>query len=453
MSGVAKMLLQAGVKVSGSDLQTSEITDELKKKGIDIKIGEDKHHIPAETDLVIYSSACPENNLERVEARHRNLRQVTNFQFLGEWTAEQHPVLVCGTHGKSTTTALLGLMLIEAGFEPTVLVGSRVPAFKEGNLYLGKSDLIVIEGDEYAKHFLEFQPAAVILNNIELDHIDVFPDLEAMLVAFRELLSRLRSNGLVVANADDPRIQTLIGQERGRLEARGVKIKTFGFGSHADFQIADVITRDETQVFALRDEQGLVSRFTLAIPGKMNVMNAAAALTLGFQMGVGAEVARRVFESFTGVWRRFEKVGDRNGILVISDYGHHPTAVQATLEAAKSFYPGRRIVLCFQPHHRNRTKNLFLDFISSFDKADILLLAEIYDVAGRDDQGDQDISSRDLQQAILHHDADRGAKRQVEFAEGPEQALTLLTHWKKTNDVILVMGAGDIYKIGTRVLE
>ncbi len=452
-SGVAKLLLQHGVAVSGSDVQASPFTKELIKWGADVAIGHAAENVPDRTELVIYSSAVPSDNPERAEARRRNIKQQNSFQFLGEWSEDQHAILVCGTHGKSTTTALLGLMLKEGGLDPTVIVGTKVPAFKEGNVSLGSSDLVVIEGDEYARHFLEFHPSAVILNNVELDHTDVFPTIEDLMQAFRELLTRVRSNGVVAANADDARVQTLIGEERARLEARGVRIMTFGFGSHADMQIMDPIVRDGMQIFALRDEQGLVSRFSLHIPGRMNVMNATAAVTLALQLHVDVEAIRRVFASFRGVWRRFEILGERDGMLAISDYGHHPTAVQATLDAAKLFYPGRRLVLCFQPHHRNRTKHLFLDFVPAFDKADVLLLAEIYDVAGRDTADDQDISSRDLQDAVMRHDADRGIKRPVDFAPDPESALDTLKRWRKPGDVIIVMGAGDIDRIASRVLD
>ncbi|HEU0050700.1 MAG TPA: UDP-N-acetylmuramate--L-alanine ligase [Patescibacteria group bacterium] len=453
MSGLAKLLQKSGVRVSGSDVAASELTDALRKYSIDVKIGHDAENIPEETDLIIYSSAVPETNPERAEARKRGIPQLTNFQFLGRWTETKHPILVCGTHGKSTTTALTGLLLIQGGIDPTVIVGSQVPDFKDGNIYFGTSDLVVIEGDEYAKHFLEFEPSAVILNNIELDHTDVFPDLESLIRAFRELLLKVRHGGLVVANADDARVQTLIGEERGRLESRQIKIKTFGFGSHADLQIADCLPKPQGQTFALRDETGLLTRYSLHIPGRMNVMNAVAAMTLAQYLGVSPQAIRETFDRFKGIWRRFEIVLDRGQVTVVSDYGHHPTAVAATLDAAHSFFPGRRIVLCFQPHHHNRTKQLFADFIPSFDKADALLLTEIYDVAGRDAAEDQNVSSRDLQEAVLHRDEERGIKRLVEYASDPKEALNLLKRWRKPNDVVIVMGAGDIYKIAVHVLD
>jgi len=453
MSAVAKLLLREGVRVSGSDANQSEATRELATKGIEVKFEHRAENVPPETELLIYSSAVPEDNPERAAARQHGIRQLNNFQFLGEWTQDKQPILVCGTHGKSTTTALAGLMLIKAGLDPTVIVGSRVPGFAEGNIYFGGNELVVIEGDEYEKHFLEFEPSAVVLNNLELDHTDVYADTAAVGEAFRDLLKRLRPGGLVVANADDPRLQTLIGQERARLEGQGVKIKTFGFGSHVDVQVVDNTVRAGEQSFALRGDDGLVTRFLLHVPGRMNVMNAAGAVALAISLQVPTDAIRRVLGNFSGIWRRFEKVGEMGNVVAISDYGHHPTAVAATLDAAKAWYPGRRIVLCFQPHHRNRTKHLFADFVPCFDKADALLLVEIFDVPGREAAEDQDVSSRDLQDAVARRDAERGTKRLVDFARDPADALEILKRWRRPGDVIIVMGAGDIYKIALKVLD
>ena len=452
MSGVAKLLKRAGVSVSGSDVEASEVTEALGRLGIEISIGHDKENLSEFIDLIIYSSAVPEMNPERAEARKRTIPQLTNFEFLGEWTRGKKVILVAGTHGKSTTTAMLGLMLEAGGRDPNVIVGSKVPSFPDDNVRFGKSDIYVIEGDEYAKHFLAFEPYAVVLNNIEMDHVDIFKDLDEMIDTFRELLSNLQPNGILVANADDKNVQTLIGQERSNLEAKNITIKTFGFGSHATQQVLDYIVHPGEQSFALKNIRGLATRFRLHVPGKMNVMNVAGALSLAFHAGIGSDVLQNVVESFEGIWRRFERVAEKNDVIVISDYGHHPTAVRETLEATKRFYPGRRIVLCFQPHHRNRTKHLFKEFIPCFDQADVLLLAEIYDVAGRNDKADEHISSRDLQEAVIRHDAEHMIRRKVEYADSPTSALETLKRWKQERDIILVMGAGDIYKIAKNIL-
>lgn len=451
MSGVAKLLVRAGVSVSASDIASSEITDELIKKNFNVKIGHTEKNVPAETQLIIYSSAVPENNPERMEGRTRGLTQLNNFEFLAQWFADHDIFLVTGTHGKSTTTALTGLLLTEAGLDPTVIIGSCVKAFPEGNVRAGQSSQVVIEGDEYAQHFLSFHPRGLIINNIEWDHPDAFPTLDDLMQAFRDLLKRVRDGGVVIANADDPRVGTLIGEERSKLEARGIRIRTFGFASHADMQVIDHVIRPGEQTFSLRDEQEPASRYLLHVPGRINVMNATAAVSLTSLFGVNSDVIRHVFGLFQGIWRRFEKIVEQDGITVISDYAHHPTAIAATLEAARQWYPGRRIVLCFQPHQHKRTQELFLDFVPAFDRADVLVLTEIYDVVGRHEDAES-VSSRDLEQTVRHHDADRGAKRLLEYAANPEEALAALRRVRLKGDVIIVMGAGDIYQIAKRIL-
>jgi len=453
MSAVAKLLKKEGISVSGSDAAESLLTRELAALGIPVAIGHAATNLPANTDVLIYTSAVPETNPERMEATRRKIPQLTNFEFLGEWTKEMQTVLVTGTHGKSTTTAMLSLMLLEGKKDPSVIVGSRVPFFSEGNIRFGTGNLYVIEGDEYARHFLAFHPYGLIINNIELDHTDIFPNLQALEDTFRELLRQVRENGFVIANADDPNVETLVGEERESLEARGIHIIKFGFGAHANVGVADYASRPGEQVFVLRDVRGTMTRMSLLVPGKMNVMNAAAAAAMATHLGVSVEDVRLALETYRGIWRRFELVGEKDDVTVISDYGHHPTAVRVNLDASKSFYPGRRIILCYQPHHRNRTKALFDDFIPAFDKADAVVLVEIYDVAGRDAEEDRVVSSRDLQEAILKHDADRKVNRPIEYVASPADALALLKRWRKPNDLIIVMGAGDIYQIADKVLS
>ncbi len=427
MSAVAKLLLANNIQVSGSDAVENEATQELRARGVDIQIGADAKHIPANTDLAIYSSAVPQQHVERQAARDRSIKEQTNFEFLGEWTKDKRAILVTGTHGKSTTTAMLGNILIQGDLDPTVIVGSRVPGFPDQNLRLGTSDLYLIEGDEYAKHFLEFTPDAITINNIELDHTDIFKDLADMVDTFRQLLRQMKPNGLVVANADDKNVMQLIQEERKALLEKGIAIQTFSF-----------------------TEPGLP--FKLSVPGKINILNASAAATVASSFGVRQEDIKTALQNFTGIWRRFERIAEKDGTLIISDYGHHPTAVRETLQAAKDFYPDKRLVLCFQPHHRNRTKELFTEFVASFDLADIVLLCEIYDVKGRDAGKDQDMSSRLLVEAVQARDAKSGNKHLVEFTASPAESLTRLKQLVQPNDLVLIMSAGDLYTIAPQIL-
>ncbi|MFH1705143.1 MAG: UDP-N-acetylmuramate--L-alanine ligase [Patescibacteria group bacterium] len=451
MSAVAKLLLSAGVHVSGSDLSANDQTEILAARGASIYIGEAPENIPQDCELVITTSAAPVANKERIAAAERRIPEMTNFAFLGKWFAEAKTFVVAGTHGKSTTTAMLGLILERAGLDPTVIVGSKVPTFTDGNLRLGKSDLFVIEGDEYAKHFLEFKADGVILNNLELDHTDVFTNIENLLLSFHELVGQVKDGGIVVVNISDARLAGLIETEWEALNGRGIKIVTFGLATGATLASEEsgdawsVSSRQTAELHAVRLNRNETQHdFNLHVIGEFNAMNAAAAALLAEAVGASWQDITAALESFKGIWRRFEFLEDRQGALIYSDYGHHPTAVSATLKAARTAFPDKRIVLCFQPHHRNRTKILFLDFVPSFDLADVLVLGEIYEVSGRDDEPDKDISSRDLLDALARHDASREAKRVLEFGGAIAAAVKRTLELSVAGDLVIFMGAGDI---------
>ncbi|MFH1620949.1 MAG: UDP-N-acetylmuramate--L-alanine ligase [Patescibacteria group bacterium] len=442
MSAVAKLLLSQGIKVTGSDLVESEETRVLAERVAKISIGHSESGVPADADIVIYTSAVPESNPEREEARRRDLLELTNFQFLGEWFKDAKTILVTGTHGKSTTTSMLGLVLERAGLDPTVIVGSKVPSFPEGNLRIGQSEYFVIEGDEYAKHFLEFHPYAVLINNIELDHTDIFPTLQDVIAAFRELISKIKNSGIIVANVGDERVASLIEIERVNLESRSIRIIRFNGQSEADWKISS--RQDQESSHLSMERMGVTYRFELSVPGFMNALNAAGAALMARELGTEYQDIAVALQGFKGIWRRFELLKDTDGIKIYSDYGHHPTAVVATLKMVKEAFPDSRIVLCFQPHHRNRTRNLFDYFVSSFDLADVLVLCEVYDVAGRDEVADADVSSKNLVEAVVKWDTDSGIKRLVEYAPNPAEAVEKVQSLMKPGDVVIYMGAGDI---------
>lgn len=441
MSAVAKLLLAAGVKVSGSDVRANEQTKILAERGADIKISERAENIPADCELVIITSAAPATNQERLEAGRRALPELTNFAFLGQWFADAKTIVVAGTHGKSTTTALLGLMLERAGLDPTVIVGSKAPGFPDGNFRPGQSDLFVVEGDEYSRHFLEFNAHGLILNNLELDHTDVFANLEAVLQAFHELVNQVKTGGVIVANVADKNVARLLETEADSLQARNIQIIRFGGGAGA-WQVTSEQTDHQHEISLVKD--AATFRFNLGVPGKFNALNAADAVLMAQALGAAYPDIGATLESFKGIWRRFEFLGEQKGALIYSDYGHHPTAVAATLQAVRESFPDRRVVLCFEPHHRNRTRALFADFVPSFDSAHVLVLSEIYEVAGRDAAADQKISSQDLIRAVTEHDGRRGVSRAIEYAPDPNSAVRRTLELAQPNDVIIFMGAGDI---------
>lgn len=452
VSAVAKLLLARGIPVSGSELAANEQTAELEARGVRIAYTQAAENIPTETDVVVFSSAAGEMNPERVEATRRGLPQYNSHQFLGLWGETMKQIVITGTHGKSTTTAMMALIAKEAGLQPTVVVGTKVAQLTEGNIEIGTSEWLIVEGDEFDYHFLSYRPTALLINNIEGDHFDVYPTLEAMIEAYRQLLERVVEGGWVIANDDDVHVRALLAQEQEGLRARNIKIHLVGLGTDTD------VSFKERRIVQGRQELTLVSKecgdvaLSLRVPGAMNAMNAAMCYAASECLKIETVATVRGLGAFTGVWRRLEKMVDTPELVVFSDYGHHPTAVQKTLEAVKECYPERRLVLCFQPHHRNRTKHLFLEFVPSFDVADVLVLVEIYDVAGREQAEDENVSSQDLCDAIRHHDADRGVKREVRFAKDGKEALHLLKGFKQAGDVMVVMGAGSIYTIAKQLI-
>lgn len=385
VSAVARLLAHRGARVTGSDAVESDEVTRLRAEGIPVTIGHDAANVPKDVDVVIYSDAVPEDNPERVEAKSRDIPMQDTHRFLGGLFRAARQIVVTGTHGKSTTTAMVGAILTAAGADPTVVVGTRVPGFDQGNLRIGRDDLLVVEGDEYRSHVLSYAPTVLAITNIEWDHPDVFPTFEAYKDLFEKAAASVKPDGTVI---------------RGPVE----------------------IPADLHPI----------------VPGAMNRQNAALALAAcrAFDPLLDLDLAVKTLNAFPGVWRRFERVGDFNGAPVMSDYGHHPTEIRETLAAAREAFPDRRLVLCYEPHQHARTKGLFDDFVEVLKQPDVLVLAEIYDVPGREETA-QDVSSQKLLEAI-------GSSPTRFFARDPADAERQLRDLIQPNDVVLVMGAGTI---------
>ncbi|MBN1585029.1 UDP-N-acetylmuramate--L-alanine ligase [Candidatus Uhrbacteria bacterium] len=445
LSAAAKLLVHRGKTVTGSDLAANEATAELGALGVKVAIGQGAGNLPPEAEAVIFSSAVPKDNPERVEARKRGLVELSYFDFLGQLSREYRTIAVSGTNGKSTTTALLGLMLAEAGMDPTVVVGSRLSSFEDGNLRLGKGDLLVAEACEYRANMLKMAPQTIVLTNIEEDHLDFYRDLDHIRETFQKYLDRLPQDGQAIVNADDPNVAGL------RLPANTV---TYGIEKPADYRAVDLTTKAGSQSFSLNRRGESLGTFVVRIPGRYNAMNALAALAAALESGASPDDLRRTLAGFTGVWRRFQRLGKFNGSEIVSDYGHTPTAVRETVRAAREFFPGQRVLLCFQPHHRNRTRSLFNDFVMSLTQPDELVLVEIFDVAGREEPGVR-ISSADLLGALLSRPCAVPSEAAGMFIFVPDlpAAESALRERIRPGDVVIVMGAGDIYKIAENLVR
>jgi UDP-N-acetylmuramate--alanine ligase len=453
VSAIAKLLRSLGVTVSGSDLTVNEQTAELVAQGVSIKIGHAAEHVPAEAQAIVFSSAAASSNPERVEGVRRGLPSFNSHQFLGLLAEHMKQIVITGTHGKSTTTAMMALVAEVCGTDPTVVVGTRVPQLALGNMRIGASDWLIAEGDEFDHHFLAYKPTVLVINNIEGDHFDVYPTLEAMIVAYDQLLNQVVDRGWIIANGDDPEVVALLKRRKNDLAARKIKIRLVGVAERSDIHLTQRVIKAGQQLITLHAQVSGSATLALTIPGAMNAMNAAMCYAVAEVLDWSSDQAVKALAGFRGIWRRLEKIDERNGITVFSDYGHHPTAVQKTLEAVKEFYPDRRLVVCFQPHHRNRTKHLFSEFVTCFELADELILAEVYDVKGRDQKEDSAVSSVDLVQAIQLRNAKRDIAQFVAFAAQPQAALEMLRTQAKMGDVVIIMGAGDIYKIAPQVIS
>ena len=460
ISAVAKLLLEMGKKVSGSDVHDSDIINNLKSFGADIKIGPQKaDNVTKGTNLVIYTDAAPEENPERVQAKKLKIETMSYFDFLGEYSKDKYTIAISGCHGKTTTTALTGLILDKANFDPTVIVGSKVKNW-DGNLRIGASEYFIVEGDEYKAHMLKLNPKAIILTNLEFDHPDYYRDLNQYIDTFQEFVNKLPQDGLLIYNLDDQNLYE-------RLEKPNCRVLTFSITNQAADLFAKNIKIDHgRQIFRPVYKGQDLRDFNLQVPGQFNIANALGATLLALELGISPDVIKDTLAQYSGAWRRFEIIGkinkltpDKNGALVVSDYAHHPTEVAKTIQAAKEFYPDKRLLVVFQPHQIQRTRELFDDFVKVFSQspADVVILSEIYDVAGREEKDvTKRVSSEDLLDKIVLTESKKliaGVKPSLYYyannlAETKAKILTEV----QSNDVVLILGAGDIDQIARKLV-
>ena len=434
VSALAQYYIEKGHKVSGSDLNLSGNTELLEKKGAKIYIGEHKaENLTKDVSLVVYSPAVQSGNVELEKARKagqgtssvESKIQIMSYpEALGTLTRKYFTIAVSGTHGKSTTASMVANVLIKAGFDPTVIIGTKLKEFGNSNYRAGDSKYLIIEADEHFASFLNYNPDILILTNIEKDHLDYYKNLDNILESFRKYLSLIKEGGVLILNKDDKNIPKL-GVE---------KI------SSQKFKVLE---------YSLRQEENERMKKTLKIPGDHNVSNALAVLTLSRELKISDEVTFETLSNYKGSWRRFEiRKSSVSGIdfLIVSDYGHHPTEVLATLRATREKWPEKKIHFIFQPHQYQRTFYLFNDFINSFKKCleeklfDIAIIADIFDVAGREsDDIRKKINSKKLVEEINDN--------YVLYLK-KEEILRYLKNNIGEGDVVIIMGAGDIYKLG-----
>ena len=439
MSAIAWVLLGQGYTVSGSDLQTNALTAELQKAGATIYEGHRAAQMSG-ADMVVISSAIPESNPEIAAAREQDVPVLKRADFLGQLMAEQVGIAVAGTHGKTTTTSLIAHLLLESGRDPSIVVGGVLPDLGR-NGRAGAGRLFVVEADEYDYMFLGLRPQIAVVTNIEHDHPDIFPEQADYDDAFRRFVTRLPEDGTLIGCADDPGVQRLLAES----SFPGLAVTTYGLEAERDPDVAAVDLRPNqlggTDFILLIDGQteGLVR---LRVPGAHNVRNALAAIAVMWTLEIPLGEIYRSLASFGGVSRRFQIVGEINDVIIIDDYAHHPTEIEATLAAARQQYPGRRLWAVWQPHTYSRTRMLQERFASSFEDADRVVVLDIYRSRERDSLG---IDSAQVVAGMAH--------RQAEYIGRREDAAAHLVDRVRPGDVLLTLGAGDGDLVGQWVLD
>ena len=435
MSGLAEVLLSNGYTVSGSDRDSSPLTDKLKSLGATIYIGHSESNIK-DYDLVVYTAAIASDNPELCAAKKLSIPLMDRAEFLGYiMKGYERGVAVSGTHGKTTVTSMASIMMLHAKLDPTIMIGGVLDAI-HGNVKVGNSEYFITEACEYKRSFLKFNPNVGIILNIDADHLDYYKDINEIEDTFLDFTKLIPENGLLIGCGDDTRVisvlekancpKILYGIENGDIKASNIEFDEMGLPSF------DVIKNGES-----------LGRFSLSVPGRHNVLNSLSVIALGLFLNIDIDSIRESLTLFYGTHRRFEKKGVKNGVEIIDDYAHHPAEIKATIEAVKN-YPHKNVYCIFQPHTYTRTLTLFDEFASAFKGLDNLILTDIY-AAREKDTGV--ISSKMLSDAVKKNGVN------CTYIKDFDDILTHLKTNLKEGDLLVTMGAGDVYKIGENFLN
>jgi len=451
MTMLAQFLREKGNKISGSDIADTFLTDRvLKKEKINVFSPFKEKNIPSELDLIIHSSAfTPENNLEMATIknnpeRFKKIPVISYAEALGGVFNDYYGIAVCGSHGKTTTSAWLGYVLDKAGKSPSVLVGSRVPQFN-GSSLLGKSKYFVAEVDEYQNKLQYFNPYGVVLNNIEFDHPDFFKDQAAYTKVFADFIKKIPQNGFLVINNRDGEINKI----KKYCQGQAITYDVVGNGETVptvNYLASDLKIKNGYQYFSVNDW----GEFKISLWGEHNVFNALAVIAAARALKVSIPDIKKHLAGFKGTERRAQILGKYKGALIIDDYAHHPTEVKATLEGIRARELKKNLITVFHPHTFTRTKALFKDFVSSFALTDELIVLDIYGSA-REKQGG--VSSQQLVGKIIEYNKKHQIKQSVKFMATIPQVVEYLKKKLNQKDVLLLMGAGDVFRIGDDLLD
>lgn len=437
MSGIAELLLNLGYHISGSDLRGTEVTEHLSDIGGRIFLGHRPQNING-ADVVVFSSAVKGDNTEIVEAGERSIPVIPRAEMLAQLMRLKYGVAVAGAHGKTTTTNMIGSILIKGGLDPTVIIGGRLNQWGGSNARLGSSDFLVAEADESDGSFLALSPSMAVITNIDYEHIDFYRSMDNLRKTFVDFINKVPFFGRAILCLDDKEVQGLIPKLTK-------SYLTYGLSPQSDIRASEIEKEGLNTSFDVIFKDTLMGKINICIPGDHNVLNALAAVAVGLELDIDFEYIKEGLKGLGGLRRRFEIKDERGGIIFLDDYGHHPTEIVATITTAKECWPDRRLVLIFQPHRYTRTKALWDKFVIAFNQADFLIITPIY---GAGEEPIPGVDSRSLYQGIKDH-----GHRAVNFCPYKKDVISLLLDEVRPGDLVLTLGAGDINQVGTELLE
>ncbi|MFC2083890.1 UDP-N-acetylmuramate--L-alanine ligase [Bacteroidota bacterium] len=435
MSGIAEILLNQGFQISGSDLMETEITDRLKDLGIRIFLGHSSKNLN-DADVLVYSSAVNEFNPEVQEAIERKIPVIKRSEMLAECMRMKYGIGIAGTHGKTTTTSMVGLVLTKGEIDPTIIVGGKLSDLGGTNARLGNGDYIVVEADEFDRTFLQLTPTIAALTTLETEHLDTYKDLDDIKSAFVQFANKVPFFGFVVICLDEPALQDII-------PLINKKVITYGLTQQADVRAVEITHHDFTSTYTALYRGEELGQITLQIPGKHNIKNSLVAVCIAKEMGIPFDTIKLSLESFLGVYRRFETKYN-NDILVIDDYAHHPTEINASLYGIRSGWK-RRLIAVFQPHLFSRTRDFYTEFGRSFLNSDKFICTDIYPAREEPIDG--------ISGELIANAAKNFGHKDVIYQPDKNKVPELLMNIYKKDDIIITMGAGDIWKYGEKFIQ
>ncbi|MBK8911186.1 MAG: UDP-N-acetylmuramate--L-alanine ligase [Chlorobi bacterium] len=436
MSGIAEILLDQGFTVTGSDLARSEATERLESQGARVMIGHDAQNVVG-ADVVVYSSAVrPDENPETAEAIRRKIPLIRRAEMLAEVTRMKYGVAVAGTHGKTTTTSMIGLVLMEGGIDPTVIVGGKLSGLGGTNARLGHGQWTVVEADEFDRSFLTLSPTIAVITNLEREHLDIYSDLDDIKRAFIEFANKVPFYGFTALCLDEPSLVDILPQMKRR-------VVSYGSTPHCDVRAVDISYHERTSTFGVIHNGNRLGELTVGVPGEHNVKNALAAVTVGLEIGVPFQHIADALARFGGVYRRFEVKGEAGGVMVVDDYAHHPTEVKATLGAIRQGW-NRRIVAIFQPHTYTRTRDFYEEFGKALFNSELAIITDVYPARERPIQG--------ITGELIANTAAGFGHRNVAYVPDRGNVAAHVLGLLQPGDIVVTMGAGDIWKTAEELL-